>query len=162
MPTNPDLTAELLGAYSASGRVNAYLVERLDPDVWRAKPPAPKMRTIAAIVAHMHNCALVYLRRAAPKVSVPPELDRHTVTQAAAVRALMAKRRAVLEVLEPALERGGRVGRSVHRPVQFLTYYMVHDGHHRGQILLLARLLGHPITIDTMSGMWLWTARARE
>jgi uncharacterized damage-inducible protein DinB len=162
MPTNPDLTAQLLGAYSASARVNAYLVERLDPDVWRAKPPAPKMRTIAAIVAHMHNCALVYLRRAAPKVSVPPELDRHTVTQAAAVRALMAKRRAVLEVLEPALERGGRVGRSVHQPVQFLTYYMVHDGHHRGQILLQARLLGHPITIDTMSGMWLWTARARE
>jgi len=162
MPTNPDLTAELLGAYSASARVNAYLVERLDPDVWRAKPPAPKMRTIAAIVAHMHNCALVYLRRAAPKVSVPPELDRHKVTQAGAVRALMAKRRAVLEVLEPALERGGRVGRSVHHPVQFLTYYMVHDGHHRGQILLQARLLGHPITTDTMSGMWLWTARARE
>jgi uncharacterized damage-inducible protein DinB len=162
MPTNPDLTAELLHAYSANARVNAYLVERLDSDVWRAKPPAPKMRTIAAIVAHMHNCALVYLRRAAPKVSVPPELDRHKVTQAAAVRALMAKRRAVLEVLEPALERGGRVGRSVHHPVQFLMYYMVHDGHHRGQILLLARLLGHPITIDTMSGMWLWTARARE
>ena len=162
MASDLSTSAELLRAYSASARVSAYLVERLDPAVWRAKPPAPKLRTIASIVAHMHNCALVYLRRAAPKVSVPPELDRHRVTQAAAVRALMAKRQAMLAVLEQALERGGRVGHSVHPPVQFLTYYMVHDGHHRGQILIQCRLLGYPISVKTMSDMWQWSARARE
>jgi uncharacterized damage-inducible protein DinB len=162
MPPALSLSADLLRAYSASAQVNVYLVERLDPAVWRAKPPAPKMRTIAAMVAHMHNCALAYLRRATPKVAVPPELDRHRVTQAAAVRALTAKRRAMLAALEPALERGGRVGHSVHPAVQFLTYYMVHDGHHRGQILLQSRLLGYPISIKTMDGMWLWTTRARE
>ncbi len=142
--------------------MNEYLVERLDPAVWRAKPPAPKMRTIAALVAHVHNCGLVYLRRAAPGLTVPPDLDRFRVTQAAAVRALAAKRRAVLAVLEPALARGGRVGGSSHDPVSFLTYYMVHDGHHRGQILWLARLVGHPVSTETMSGMWQWAARARE
>ena len=26
----------------------------------------------------------------------------------------------------------------------------------------LARLLGHPVTTETMSGMWQWTARGRE
>jgi uncharacterized damage-inducible protein DinB len=39
---------------------------------------------------------------------------------------------------------------------------MVHDGHHRGQILWLARALGHPVSTETMSGMWQWAARARE
>lgn len=160
---NPDeIAVALLRAYSASARVNEYLVERLDPSLWRAKPPGPKMRTIAALVAHIHNCGLAYIRRAGPGGAVPADLDRFRVTQAAAVRALTAKRRAVQAVLGPALRRGGRVGGSPHDPVRFLTYYMVHDGHHRGQMLLQARLLGHPISVNTMSGMWQWTARERE
>jgi len=157
-----DTAAVLLRAYSANARVNEYLVERLDPGVWRAKPPAPRMRTIAALIAHMHNCGLVYLRRAAPKISVPPDLDRFRVTPALAIRALAAKRRAVLAIVGPALETGARIDGSPHDAPTFLAYYMVHDGHHRGQILLQARLLGHPVSIDTMSGMWQWTARARE
>ncbi len=157
-----DVAAGLLRACAASARVNEYLVEHLDPALWRAKPPAPRMRTIAAIVVHMHNCGLVYLRRSAPKVAVPPELDRFKTTQAAAIRALAAKRRALLAVLAPALERGGKLGGSSHDPVTFLTYYMAHDSHHRGQIVWQARLLGYPISEQTMSGMWMWTTRGRE
>ncbi len=130
--------------------------------MWRAKPPAPRLRTIAALVAHMHNCGLTYLRRAAPRITVPPDLDRHRVTPALAVRALGAKRRAVLAIVGPALAEDKRIGGSSHDATTFLAYYMVHDGHHRGQILVQARLLGYPVTIDTMSGMWQWTARARE
>jgi uncharacterized damage-inducible protein DinB len=157
-----DVHAALLRAYAASARANEFLVERLDPALWRARPPAPKMRTIAATFAHMHNCGLVYLKRAAPRVSVPTELDRHRVTPKQAVRALGAKREAVLTVLAPLLTRGGRVGGCSHDPVGFLMYYAAHDAHHRGQILQLARLLGHPVSVDTMSGLWQWTARARE
>lgn len=157
-----DVGAALLRAYAAGARSNEYLVERLDATVWRAKPPHPKMRTIAALVAHVHNCGLAYLRRAAPDVAVPPDLDRFRVTQAAAVRALAAKRRSVLAVVGPALARGGRIGGSPHDPPTFLAYYMVHDGHHRGQILLQARLLGHPVSVETMSGMWQWAARGHE
>ncbi len=142
--------------------MNEYLVERLDPAVWRAKPPVPKIRPIAALVAHMHNCGLVYLRRGGTGITVPPDLDRFRVTQAAAVRALAAKRRAVVAVAESALVRGGRVGGSPVDAVRFLTYYMVHDGHHRGQVVWLARLLGHPVSMQTMSGMWQWGVRGRE
>jgi uncharacterized damage-inducible protein DinB len=156
-----DVGAALLRAYAASARANEYLVERLDPAVWRAKPPYAKMRPIAALVSHMHNCGLVYVQRAAPSLSVPPELDRFEVTQVGAVRALKAKRRSVLAALEPALARGGRVGGSPHDAAGFLAYYMVHDAHHRGQILMLTRMLGHPVSIDTMSGIWQWGPGAR-
>jgi len=44
----------------------------------------------------------------------------------------------------------------------FLAYYMSHDAHHRGQIVTLARLLGHPVSTKTMSGMWQWSVRSRE
>lgn len=157
-----DAAAALLQAYSASARINQYLVERLPPAVWRVPPPVPKGRTIAALVAHMHNCALRYLERTAPEVPVPAELDRHKVTQKEAARALGAKRKAVLAIVGAALEDNSKIVGSPHHAADFLAYYMLHDAHHRGQIVQQARQLGHPISQKTMIGMWQWTARAKE
>jgi uncharacterized damage-inducible protein DinB len=142
--------------------VTQYLVERLHPAVWRAQPPGPKVRTVAALVAHLHNCGLVYLQRAAPGVRVPDELDRFRVTQGQAARALGHKRKAVLAIAGAALEQNARIDGFRPDAATFLAYYMVHDGHHRGQIVFLARLLGHPVSVQTMSGMWQWGARAAE
>ncbi|HXO86244.1 MAG TPA: DinB family protein [Gemmatimonadales bacterium] len=157
-----DGAAALLKAYSASARINQYLVERLHPAIWRAPSPIPKGRTVAALVAHMHNCALRYLERTAPEAPVPAELDRHRVTQKEAARALGAKRKAVLSIVGAALEDNSRIVGSPHRAVEFLAYYMVHDAHHRGQIVQQARQLGHPISQQTMIGMWAWNQRAKE
>ena len=157
--------ASLLRAYSASARINQYLVERLDPAVWRAKPPGVREgsgRTIAALVAHMHNCGLRVLERTNPAARIPAPLDRFTVTRSRAVRALGAKRKAVLRVVGQALVDGRRIVGSPHDATGYLVYYTSHDAHHRGQILLLARQLGHPLSLETSQGMWQWSARVRE
>ena len=152
----------LLKAYSASARINQYLVQQLDPAVWQAPPPGPKTRTIAALVAHMHNCGLRYLERTAPGFPVPPELDRKKATRSQAMRALAAKRKAVLAIVGGALKDDGRIVGFHHDAAGYLTYYMTHDAHHRGQIVLQARLLGYPITQKTMVGMWEFPKRAKE
>lgn len=157
-----DASAALLEAYDAGARINQYLVERLDPAVWRARPPVPKSRTVAAIVAHMHNCGLRYLERTDPRARVPGELDRSRVTRAQAVRALGAKRRAVVTVVGAALAGDGRIVGFPHGATRYLIYYLAHDAHHRGQIVQLARELGQPIDRQTMIGMWQWARRARE
>ena len=95
----------LLKAYSANARINQYLVQQIDPAVWRAPSPLPRGRTIAAQFAHIHNCGLRYLERTAPGVTVPGELDRSRVTQGQAARALGAKRKAVLAIVGAALDR---------------------------------------------------------
>jgi uncharacterized damage-inducible protein DinB len=160
-----DPAAALLRAYSASARINQYLVERLHPAVWRAAAPAGpgrRVRTIAALVAHLHNCGLRYVERTDPAARVPPELDRARVTPAQAARALGAKRRAVLDVVGAALADARRIVGFSGDAATFLVYYLGHDHHHRGQIVMLARQLGHPVSRDTMTGMWQWAARARE
>src|SRR5438309_6486299 len=118
--------AALVRAYSASARVNQYLVERLDPAVWRAElrgGRGDRLRTIAALVAHLHNCGLRYLVRTDPAADVPRELDRLRVTRAQAVRALGAKRKAVLRVVPSAIAAGRR-GAGVPPPAAgVLTLY---------------------------------------
>jgi len=110
----------------------------------------------------MHNCGLRYLERTAPDFPVPGELDRHRATRTEAVRALGAKRKAVLAIVGAAFQDGTRIVGFPYDAAGFLTYYMMHDAHHRGQIVLQARLLGHPISQKTMIGMWQWTKRAKE
>ena len=158
-----DPAAVLLRAYSSSARINQFLVEHLDPAVWRARPPGgERVRTIAALVAHLHNCGLRYLERTDPSARVPAELDRARVTPAQAARALGAKRKAVLRVVGAAIAQGRRIVGFPHDATSYLLYYMAHDNHHRGQIVMLARQLGHPVSRKTMIGMWQWSARAEE
>jgi uncharacterized damage-inducible protein DinB len=82
----------------------------------------------------------------------------------ARIPVLGAKRKAVLRIVAQCLQDRGRVdgwsGRKM--PRRFLSHYMSHDAHPRGQIVTLARLLGHPVSTKTMPGMWQWSARARE
>ena len=157
-----DSAATLLKAYSANARVNQFLAQQLHPAVWRAPSPLPRGRTIAAQFAHLHNCGLRYLERTAPDYPVPGELDRSRVTQAQAAKALGGKRKAVLAIVGAALRDNSRIIGFPLSAAEYLIYYMVHDGHHRGQVVLQARLLGHPISVKTMSGMWASNQRARE
>lgn len=42
------------------------------------------------------------------------------------------------------------------------TYFATHEGHHRGQILMLARLLGHRLPVAVTGGIWQWNKRFQE
>ena len=42
------------------------------------------------------------------------------------------------------------------RVVDMLTYLMQHDAHHRGQITMIAKDLGHEFPDRVMTRMWGW------
>src|SRR5579864_6669650 len=77
----------LLNAFDTNNRINLYLIENLPAEAWNAKPPEGKGRTIAAIVAHMHNVRVMWLK-AAKAEAIPDQLDRGTVTPQQATKAL--------------------------------------------------------------------------
>jgi uncharacterized damage-inducible protein DinB len=43
-----------------------------------------------------------------------------------------------------------------------LGYFIAHEGHHRGQIVLVARALGHRLPGEITAGLWQWSQRAAE
>jgi uncharacterized damage-inducible protein DinB len=103
----------------------------------------------------MHNVRVMWLK-AVKAEEVPAQLDRTSVTPGQAVRALESSRHALSVVISRALTGDGRVKGFRPDVAGFLGYLISHDAHHRGQITMLARQLGHPLRQKAMFGMWEW------
>lgn len=106
----------------------------------------------------MHNVRIMWLK-AAKAEEIPAQLDRASVTPGQAIRALESSRHALSVVISHALAGDGRVKGFRPDVAGFLGYLIAHDAHHRGQITMLARQLGHPLPQKAMFGMWEWGSR---
>ncbi len=155
--------------FSANERMNQMLIENLDPAVWRAKPTGG-IRPIVAIFTHMHNVRCKWVRLTAPHLKVPAQLDRAHCTPKQARTGLAVSGARCCDVLAEAFPEGGRIRKFRRdgwaRPwpagVEMLCYMIAHEAHHRGQICMLAHLLGFPLPIQVMSGIWNWEKLWKE
>lgn len=142
------LPEALLNAFETNNRINSYMIENLPSEAWNAKPAAG--RTIAAIAAHMHNVRVMWLKAAKAK-EIPNQLDRGTVIPTEAVRALKESTGALQKLIRDALKSDGRIKGFRPDVAGFVGYLIAHDAHHRGQIAMLARQLGHPLPQKAIS-----------
>ena len=157
-PYVKQLPVSLLNAFNTNNRINHYLIDNLPPAAWKAKSGDGKGRTIAAIVAHMHNVRVMWLK-AAKAEEIPEQLDRGSATPTQAMRALESSRHALSVVISRAIESHGKIRNFRPDAAGFVAYLIAHDAHHRGQIAMLARQVGHPLPQKAMFGMWEWGSR---
>ncbi len=158
-PPVPFVVADgLTGAYATNNRINIYLIQGVPDEAWRAKLPGGKGRDIASITAHMHNVRLMWLKSSGAK-DLPEKLEPATVTKAEAILALEASCKALEATLRDSLSGGGNIKGFKPDVASFFGYLVAHDAHHRGQITMLARQLGHPVSQSVMFGMWEWGTR---
>ncbi|MGO9336563.1 MAG: DinB family protein [Terracidiphilus sp.] len=147
----------VLRSFAIHNRIHLYLLDAVAPAVWTAPPPGGKGRTLAALVSHMHKVRLMYLDVARFK-NAPAELEK-TATIAEAKAALEASAASIREWLTPILNGNAKISGFKPDAWAFVSYLIAHEAHHRGQMLLLAKQLGHPVDQKTSFGMWEWGVR---
>jgi uncharacterized damage-inducible protein DinB len=152
----------VLHAFDTNDKISRYLIENLAPEAWNAVPPGGKGRAIAAIVAHMHNVRVMWLKAAANGGKIPEQLDKSSVTAAQALEAFQQSKEALAAIIALALQSDGQIKRFKPDVVGFVGYLIAHDAHHRGQITQLARQIGHPVSQKVMFGMWEWGSRGKS
>jgi len=166
-----ELRQVLLETYAVNDRMNQLILEHLDPEAWRAKPPGRNVRTIAAIFTHMHNIRRKWLRLSAPHLKLPAQLDRTRCTQPQARAALEESALLCGKMLAEALGGpGGRVEQfrrdAWAKPwpggLAMFAYMISHDNHHRGQVCMLAHQMGFPLPGKANYGIWTWEKLWRE
>lgn len=166
--TDGDPLPALLESYAVNERMNQIVLEHLNPAAWRAVPQGSKVRTIAAIVTHVHNVRRKWLRLSAPNLKLPSMLNRACCTQQQARTALEESAVRCSEMLAKVLvgeiECFRRDGWAKAWPAgpAMVAYMISHEAHHRGQVCLLAHQLGYALPVNAASGMWAWERLWKE
>jgi uncharacterized damage-inducible protein DinB len=172
MPPLTDLAATLLVSWRTNSRVTAYLVEHLPAALWDAPIPGAPRRTVRMIAGHLHNVRCMWLKTLGQEhgIAIPASVDRRKVARRELLSALKRSSRGIEALLQLGIAAGGSVPPSkayVWRNLPLdvphvLTYFVAHEGHHRGQIVLVARQLGYRLPSDVSNGLWQWTKRVQE
>jgi uncharacterized damage-inducible protein DinB len=168
----PDLRDIILASWRTNNRVTVFLVENLPSALWGASVPGAPRRTVRMIAGHIHNARCMWIKMVGKEhgIPVPASVDRRRVSRNELVSALKRSSRGINDLLKLGFGAGGSipipstyVWRNLPLDVgHVLAYFVAHEGHHRGQIVLLARQLGHRLPVSTTGGLWQWTKRARE
>jgi uncharacterized damage-inducible protein DinB len=172
MGTALDQQNMLLDAWRTNNRVTVFLVENLPRELWGATVPGAPRRTVRMIAGHMHNARCMWIKTLGKEhgIVVPRAVNRHKVGPKELIPALGRSSRGMISLLTLGCERGGTIPASSsytwrNLPLDVghvLTYFVAHEGHHRGQIVMLARQLGHRLPADITGGLWQWSKRSRE
>ena len=168
----PGLRDSIFDAWRTNDRLTVFLVQHLPPTLWAAALPGAPRRTIRMIAGHLHNARCRWVKTLGQEfgVAVPRQLDRRRVTQRELVPALHRSSRGILRLLALGCERGGTipaastyVWRNLPLDVaHVLVYFVAHEAHHRGQIVMAARALGERLPPRVTDGLWQWTTRRAE
>ena len=159
----------LIVAWRTNSRATAYLVEHLPSSMWSSQVHGIPRLTVRMIAAHIHNsrCRWIKSLGAAHGVKVPRLVDLRRVQQAELVRALSRSSEGMVRLIELGIANGGRVPRATWQNFptdmeHFLSYFAAHEGHHRGQLCMVARQLGQRLPRRVTEGIWQWTRLSRE
>ncbi len=166
MPPPPDLRSTLIAAWRTNNRVTVDLVQHLPTVLWDVAVPGAPRRTIRMIAAHLHNarCSWVKTLGREHGITAPARVDRRCVARRQLVAALKRSSNGIEALLKLGLASGGQVPPSkgyVWRNLSLdvghvLTYFVAHEAHHRGQIIMVARQTGHRLPSATTGGLWQW------
>ena len=160
---------QLIDAWHTNNRVTLYLIENLPPELWSMNIPGSPRRTIRALAAHIHNTRCMWLKMIGARhgVAVPRTVDARTVKPPNLLRALERSSKGMIDLIRLGAERDGSIPAAAWQNfptdlVHFLNYFVAHEAHHRGQLCMLARQLGHRLPREVTAGLWQWKKRSRE
>jgi uncharacterized damage-inducible protein DinB len=158
-----DFKKSLIESFAINEKANQLLLTNIADSAWQMPPPSGKGRSIGAIASHIHHVRLMWLSASDKNAKYSSGLDPDKATRSQVQAALKSSAGAITGLLEKALQdRAGKVPNFKPNVVAFVGYLIAHDSHHRGQITMLARQVGHGLPAQTGFGLWEWGSLWRE
>jgi uncharacterized damage-inducible protein DinB len=158
----------LIAAWRTNHCATAFLVRHLPRAVWSSRVPGIPRLTVGMIAAHLHNSRCMWIKSLGARrgITVPRRVDLRRVRPPELVRALSRSSEGIVQLIRLGVAQGGRVPRATWQNFptdldHFLAYFSAHEGHHRGQICMAARQLGHRLPGRVTGGIWQWTKLSR-
>jgi uncharacterized damage-inducible protein DinB len=118
-----------------------------------------KGRTVGEQFAHLHNVRPMWLQSGQSDLMQGLEkIEKGQISKTLLEQSLNASAEAISKLLEQGLETDKIKGFKPHASA-FVGYLISHESHHRGQITMILKQCGHPISKKTSFGLWEWGVR---
>lgn len=149
---------QLLEAWRTNHRINMYLIDKIDAAGMKCSLSTRGGRDVARQFAHLHNVRVWHLQKRARDLSSGLVVfeTKVTPTKAQLRKAMTASCDAVAAFLTAVL-----VGEPKRRGFKkgiftALAYFVAHESHHRGNILLTLKERGHSLEKAASYAIWDW------
>jgi len=152
------MVEQLLETWRTNNRINLFLIDHISDEGMACTLSKRGGRNVVRQFAHMHNQRVYHLQGRAPKLATAlckfkgdEEPSKQSLTEALVCSAEW------VEVYLRDCARGAVKHRCFKKGIiPTLGYFIAHESHHRGSILLTLKECGQKLDQQTQSAIWNW------
>jgi uncharacterized damage-inducible protein DinB len=158
MRDSAELMEEVRLAWQVNNRVNLKLIDRISDAGMQCTLSKRGGRNVVRQFAHIHNNRVFHLEGRAKVLAkgVRKFASKEEPGKRELKAALTDSCRRIDELFRMGCADMKGVRLFKRGVVPYLAYFVAHEGHHRGNILLTLKQCGHPVESATRSGIWDW------
>ncbi len=149
---------DLLEAWRTNNRINLFLIDRISEEGMRCTLSKRGGRDVARQFAHLHNVRVSHLANRARDLAQGLETFESKLSpEKAALKDALTASGAAMEAFLAGVLAGEPKRRGFKKGV-FTTfaYFIAHESHHRGSILLTLKECGHKLEQEAAYAIWDW------
>jgi uncharacterized damage-inducible protein DinB len=157
VPAN-DLKQQILESWRAHNRIMMFVIEHIPDDAMKSTLSARGGRDIARQLAHLHMVRIWHLE--ATNRNLSKGLKRFEKGRSPDKKSLLAAFResgkAIEQYLQYRIDNAGATENFKRMAIPTLAYFIAHETHHRGNIVLTMKQSGFKIPDSLKWGIWDW------
>jgi len=152
------LTLELIEAWQANHRINLLLIDKITDEGMLQTLSKRGGRGVTGEFAHMHNNRVWHLQKRAKDLAQGLTIfeTKSLPSKAALRKAMKASTKGIQDLLTGILNQEPKRRGFKKGLFTTLSYFVTHEAHHRGRILLTLKVSGHTLDKTTQMTIWGW------
>ena len=154
-----ELCRQITEIWRIHNRVNLFMIKYIPDDALKATLSTRGGRDIARQLAHVHNVRISRLTPFAKKIQTKlKEFDPKLSPEKKELLEAFKQSGEVMEkYIEHCLANGGNVSNFKLGVVPMIGYYISHEAHHRGHLLITMKQAGFKLPDTLRWGIWDWS-----
>jgi uncharacterized damage-inducible protein DinB len=148
---------QLSTAWQINNRMNLLLMDNITNTGMGKTLSTRGGRTVYLQLVHLHNVRIGWLEVCAKDILKKKSIDKNTPFNRKALRqAFEDSARGIDELLNRSWDNGGKVSSFKTGIIPMIGYFISHESHHRGNIILTLKQCGEKIPDIVKWGLWEW------
>jgi uncharacterized damage-inducible protein DinB len=145
-------------AWDTNHRINLFLIERISEEGMACTLSSRGGRDVARQFAHMHNVRVWHMEKRAKDLAEGLSVfaTKHSPSKDELREAFARSTVAIAGFLEDLAEGAPRRRGFKRGLATTLSYFIAHESHHRGSILLTLKQCGHKVDQASSYAIWDW------